>query len=105
MPLNDFPSSDDDWIVALDNLLVSSGANPNKTIFFGGCEEDIMFFLNRNRKCHILNRFDGTTPKVSATEVRDNLIHDRSVETLLNPLIEKQVRSLFKVKWRDFQKK
>ena len=105
MPLGDFVSSDDEWMVALDDLLVSSGMNPDKTVFFGGCEEDIIFFLKRNRKCHILNRFDGTTPKVSATEVRDSLIHDRSMNTFLNPLVEEKVRSLFKVKWMDFQKK
>lgn len=105
MPLGDFTSSDDEWMVALDDLLVSSGMNPDKTVFFGGCEEDIIFFLKRNRKCHILNRFDGTTPKVSATEVRDSLIHDRPMDNYLNPLIEEKVRSLFKVKWMDFQKK
>lgn len=105
MPLGDFPFSDDEWIVALDDLLISSGMDPNKTVFFGGCEEDIVFFLKLNRKCHILNRFDGTTPKVSATEVRDSLIHERSMENFLNPLIREKVQDLFRIKWMDFQKK
>lgn len=105
MPLGDFPSSDEEWMVALDDLLASSGMDPSKTVFFGGCEEDIMFFLKLNRRCHILNRFDGTTPKVSATEVRDSLIHDRPMDDFLNPLIKGKVQDLFKVKWMDFQKK
>jgi nicotinic acid mononucleotide adenylyltransferase len=105
MPLGDFIGSDDEWFVALDDLLTSSGMDPKKTVFFGGCEEDIVFFLARNRRCHILNRFDGTTPKVSATEIRDSLIHDRPMNNFLNPAIEQMVKDLFKVKWMDFQKK
>ena len=105
MPLGDFPSSDQKWMVALDDLLAASGMDPQKTVFFGGCEEDILFFLKLNRKCHILNRFDGTTPKVSATEVRDSLIHERPMDSFLNPLIQEKVRDLFHVKWVDFQKK
>lgn len=105
MPLGDFSSSDEEWMIALDDLLASSGMDPAKTIFFGGCEEDIQFFLKLNRKCYILNRFDGTTPKVSATEVRDSLIHNRPMNNFLNPCIEEKVRSLFDVKWMDFQRK
>ncbi len=105
MPLGDFTTSDDEWMVALDDLLISSGMDPYKTVFFGGCEEDIMFFLKRNRKCHILNRFDGTTPKISATEVRDCLVHNRSLDGFLNPVIHEKVRTLFSAKWIDFQKK
>lgn len=105
IPLGDFSTSDEEWILALDDLLVSSGMDLSKTVFFGGCEEDIVFFLKRNRRCHILNRFDGTTPKVSATEVRDCLIHERTMHAFLNPLIEQKVKDLFKVKWVDFQRK
>ena len=105
LPLGDFASSDDEWMVALDDLLESSGITPDKAVFFGGCEEDISFFLKLDRKCHILNRFDGTTPKVSATEIRDNLIHGRDMNHFLNPLIEEKVRNLFQTKWMDFQKK
>lgn len=105
IPLGDFNTSDEEWMIALDDLIVSSGMNPSKTVFFGGCEEDISFFFKLNRKCHILNRFDGTTPKVSATEIRDSLIHDRPLSNFINPLIEEKMRNLFKVKWMDFQKK
>ncbi len=105
LPLGDFPSNDDEWMIALDDLLQSSGMEISKTMFFGGCEEDISFFLKRNRACYILNRFDGTTPKVSATEIRDSLIHNRSIEDFINPVIQDKVRDLFKIKWMDFQKK
>lgn len=104
MPLGDM-GNDDEWMTALDDLLLSSGIAPEKVVFFGGCEEDINFFLDRNRKYHILNRFDGTTPKISATEIRDGLIHDRSLDGFINPQVEPMVRSLFKKKWEDFQKK
>ncbi len=105
VPLPDFHTSDKEWLTALDDLLISSGMDPEKTIFFGGCEEDISFFINNNRKYHILNRFDGTTPKISATEIRDSLIHERDTENFLNPLIEKKMKDIFKTKWLDFKNK
>jgi cytidyltransferase-like protein len=105
LPLGDFATSDDEWMLALDDLLISSGMDPKKTVFYGGCEEDIAFFIKRERMHHILNRFDGTTPKVSATEIRDGLIHDRTLNGFLNTAIEERVRNLFKIKWLDFQKK
>lgn len=108
LPLGDFyntanKDTTDEWLLALDDLLVSSGMDPEKVIFFGGCDEDVMFFINNNRKVHLLNRFDGTTPKISATEIRDALVHKRPLDGFLNPLIQDKVKSLFEVKWLDFQ--
>lgn len=105
MPLPDF-STDQEWMVALDDLL--EGANgkehSGKVRFFGGSDEDVQFFLDAGRDVKILNRFDGTTPKISATEVRDSLLHERSLEGLLNPTIEEFVVKLFWEKWEQFKK-
>jgi len=101
--LPDYPT-DTEWLVALDDILSASGFNPQETIFFGGCEEDILFFLDAERKCQILNRFDGSSPKISATEVRDGLIYGRPLEGLLNPLIADEVKNLFSQKWERFKK-
>ena len=90
--------------MTLDDLLIASNLDPSKTIFFGGCDEDITFFIEAGRKCKIINRFDGTTPKISATEIRDSLIYDRSLDGKINPIIENDLRICFKEKWERFKR-
>lgn len=104
IPLPDFPE-DEEWLQALDDLVdgVNGQENRGKVKFFGGSDEDVRFFLDAGREVEILNRFDGTTPKVSATEVRDSLLHERSLEGLLNPDIEAFVVKLFWEKWEQFK--
>lgn len=97
-------STDREWLTALDDLLFAVGFNPEEVIFFGGCEEDLRFFLDADRDCYVINRFDGSTPKISATEIRDCLIHSRPVEDMLNPLIAEEVREIFLKKWEKFKK-
>src|SRR5689334_4699388 len=70
--LPDYPN-DDEWLLALDDIVASTGRAAEDARFFGGCDEDVRFFTNAGRSVTILNRFDGTTPKISATEVRDCL--------------------------------
>lgn len=102
--LPDFFNNNQEWYTALDDLLKLAGFTPEEVTFFGGCEEDLRFFIERGRKVYEVNRFDGSTPKISATEVRDALIHDRSLEGLLNPVIHEAVKANFKVNWEKFRK-
>ena len=92
------------WLSALDDILIAAGFDPSKTTFFGGCSEDLRFFEDANRNCSFMNRFDGTTPKVSATEVRDALILGRPLDGLVDPAISSQVKQLFDQKWEVFKK-
>ncbi len=103
VPLPDFPTNEE-WFLALDDVLVAAGFDPGQVTFFGGCEEDVGFFIDSGRKVRIVNRFDGSTPKISATEVRDALNKERSLDGLVNPLIADEVRALFKTKWKKFEK-
>lgn len=73
--------------------------------FYGGCEEDVLFFINAGYKVHILNRFDGTGPKVSATEVRDALVHDRSLSGLIPEELKGIVRTCFQARWEELKKR
>jgi len=86
------------WMAALDVLLFGSGVSPGAVTFFGGCEEDVRFFFAAGRRVEILNRFDGTTPRVSATEVRDALITGRLLDGLVNPEIAWEVQEAFRRK-------
>lgn len=101
--LPDFPT-DEEWILALDDILHLRDVDPTSATFFGGCQEDVDFFYRFGRKVEIMNRFDGSTPKISATEVRDALIRERSLEGLLNPAIADSVRRSFQEKWELFKK-
>jgi nicotinamide mononucleotide adenylyltransferase len=101
--LPDFPT-DEEWLVALDDLITALGINPREAIYFGGCKEDIVFFAKDKRHCQIMNRFDGTTPKISATEIRDCLIYHRSLKDLVNDKISPAVEALFKKKWEKFKR-
>lgn len=95
----------DEWLTALDDILFSSCTTSHDiTYYFGGCEEDVSFFIKDNREVYLLNRFDGTTPKVSASEVRDCLIHKRPLDELLNLSVIDKVIKTFNKKWPEFIK-
>jgi cytidyltransferase-like protein len=97
-------SNNKEWLLALDDILALKGINPQEVIFFGGCEEDIHFFFESNRQCQLLNRFDGSTPKISATEVRDALIQGRPLGELLSLSVIEDVKTTFEIKWERFRK-
>jgi len=96
--------NDKEWLAALDDVLRVADPSLSEVTFFGGCEEDVRFFLEAGRDCTILNRFDGTTPKVSATEVRDCLIAGRSLDGLVDEAIQTELEKLFAEKWEKFKK-
>ena len=96
--------NDREWLAALDDLIRLTGLEPSEVTFFGGCQEDIRFFFDDGRHCTILNRFDGSSVKTSATEVRDCLIAERSLEGLVEPAILAELQALFKEKWEKFKK-
>lgn len=100
-------STDSEWLKALDDVTTASGLTPDDITYFGGCEEDIRFFLDKGRGYFLLDRFNsgGTVvPKLSATEVRDALIHDKSLEGMVDRRIVEDVKKLFKEKWERFKK-
>lgn len=102
--LADF-NSDQLWLEALDDILRVAGMEPKEATYFGGSEEDIRFFVRDSRKVEIVDRFGGG-PKLSATEVRDILIH-REYQKLgrhLNPAIIPEVTETFERKWEDFKR-
>lgn len=101
------PDYDDDsvWSIALDDILDVAGFDRTETVFFGGCDEDIALLKKDSRNTRVINRFDGSTPKISATEVRDALIHDKSLDGLVNPSLHTYMKDFFKRKWSQFEKK
>lgn len=93
------------WSIALDDILDVAGFQANETVFFGGCDEDIVTLQKDGRNTRVINRFDGTTPKISATEVRDALLHAKSLDGLVNPSLHSYMKDFFNRKWKQFEKK
>jgi nicotinamide mononucleotide adenylyltransferase len=98
--------SDRAWLMALDDLLRLAGVDPEQALYFGGSEEDVRFFLEDSRECHIVQRFEGPHADVSATRVRDCLIHERKEELgqLLIPKSATLIETNFSRKWEEFKK-
>ncbi len=93
-------------IQSLDDLIRLKYKGDIKNVLFRWwCEEDISFFIERDRNYKTLNRFDGTTPKVSATEIRDALIHHRPIHELVDKQIAQSITDLFAVKRKMFEKR
>jgi len=88
------------WLASLDRALESEGIDPQRVVFLGGSKEDIDFFVGAGRCVRIVNRYDGTNPVVSASEVRDCLFEGRyeELETLLDPKIKDLVVQIFETK-------
>ena len=103
VPLPDFPT-DAEWLEAMDDILKSMEIDPLRAAYYGGCEEDIDFFVRANRETKIVNRFDGSSPKISATEVRDALIHGRPLKDLVNLRLQKPLLALFNKRWELFKR-
>lgn len=100
----DYPT-DTEWLTNLDDILRCTGRDPKDMVVFGGCKEEVEWFIDLGREAIISNRFDGTTTVVSATEIRDCLGEGRPIEGMVNPLIAEKVRELFAKNWAEFKRK
>jgi nicotinic acid mononucleotide adenylyltransferase len=103
-PLPDF-DNDEEWFHAMDKIMCAAGMDPSKTVFIGGCEEDVSFYHGRGFIVEIINRFGGVTKNVSGTEVRDTLIQGRSLRSLLDPRIISDVKETFRLRWSEVKQK
>ena len=101
--LPDFPTNEE-WLFNLDNLLIFGGIDPKNVTFYGGCEEDMQVLIKAGKTIKTVNRFDGTTPKISATELRDALLHDRYFHEMVNAEIAGDVRAAFQKNWGVLRK-
>lgn len=96
--------NDQEWLAALDDLILAAGMDPQEVTFFGGCQEDIRFFIDDGRSCSIINRFEQGSVKISATEVRDALILGRNLSDMVDPKLVPGIQKLFALKWEKFKK-
>jgi hypothetical protein len=61
--------TDEEWFAALSDIIGLDRFSLNNVIFVGGSKEDVRFYHDRELNVCIVNRFEGLTPKISASEV------------------------------------
>lgn len=110
--------NDAQWVKNLDSLIDQAVPWDKEVTFYWWCEEDVAFFLEAGKKVAFMNRFDGTTPPISATEVRDFLIGLETTEpnpeirklrlrdkNLVNSAIVDDLVDMFSEEWANFKKR
>lgn len=97
IPVVGIPDYPDDptWLKDVDTLIRAQGFNPDRAVFWGGTREDLRLFIEGNRPYVLVDRFSGTTPLVSATQVREALKNHTSLDGMVDPLIQPLVRKLY----------
>lgn len=101
--------SDSAWLNDLSNLIDCwrygrEDPGSREITYYGGCEEDVYFFIKAGFKVKINNRFDGSSVSTSATEVRDCLVHGRDIAPLVPECLVELVHEKFKANWDAFKR-
>lgn len=93
--------SDDQWLSEVDAGILALGIDPYAATYFAGSERDVPFFVRAGRDLHIVNRYDGTTPKVSGTDVRRALREQKPIEHLVHPILHEPVLHLYRARFHS----
>jgi nicotinamide mononucleotide adenylyltransferase len=98
--------SDEAWLEALDDILSAMEISPAECVYYGGSTEDVRFFIEAGRNCKITSRFAPKQKNISATEVRDALLHgdNRYLKESLDPRVIDEIKERFTTKWAEFKR-
>lgn len=72
-----------------------------RPIFYGGCTEELAYFLKYGLKTKIINRFESEFD-MSSSEIKDCLVHGRSIEKLVPSQIIHSLQGKFADRWNSF---
>jgi nicotinic acid mononucleotide adenylyltransferase len=98
-------NTDDEWSQYLADLLFLRTVRMDEVTFYTGIENDIICLIKDGFSYDVMNRFDGSTPLISATQVRQALKEDESIDELINPKLIDLVRSTFKIRYSELTNK
>lgn len=103
LPLPDFEADNETWFQVHDDIFKALGFDARKVVYIGGCKEDTEFLFENGRAVHIVNRYNGPTLHVSASQVRDILIERRNdeLDKVLDPRVAKLVLERFPARWNE----
>ena len=102
--LPDFPEDNDAWFESLDHTIALTGKDPKNTTFIGGCDADVQWFKDNNRKWVLVDRKVGITPDISGTEIREFLAKGNKEELAkyVDERIINKATETFKRRWREY---
>ncbi len=72
-------------------------------VFYGGCTEDLKHFISWGFETCIINRYE-TNEKMSSSEVKDCLVHARSLENKVDSRIALDMQANFANNWQKILK-
>lgn len=108
----DFPT-DDQWFNCLESILSWGGFSIDNACFIGGTEDDVRCYKERGHATCIIRRFEGHTPEISGTKIRDCFIRIgmdrealvRKAAEFLDDAIVEDVVDTFMDRWREFSRR
>ena len=83
------------WLEHLDKVLNGYGSSLNNVIFYVGNNKDAEFFIKAGTKIEVVDRYNGNSPKISATEVRKNLFKNKDITKMVNPILCGDIKHCF----------
>ena len=72
-----------------------------KPVFYGGCSEELGYFIKHGFKTEIINRFESMF-NTSSSEIKDCLVHGRAIENLVPSEIIHSLQGKFADRWKSF---
>jgi bifunctional NMN adenylyltransferase/nudix hydrolase len=95
--LPDVPSSNLEWKSLLEDMVDSIFTGRHETFIYGGSKNDIWYYKFFPAWKAMIN-YRRDFPQ-SATMIRERLINNQSIEGLVPPKIERDIKDIFKDKW------
>ena len=98
-PLPDYPS-DAERLQKLDETIQSyfPDVERDSIVFRAGAEHEVSRLVDDGRHVHILDRFSGQTPVISATQVREALARGESIAGMVNELLLEKIQESYRLK-------
>lgn len=90
--------SDIQWLEELDQAVRTVNIDPFNAVYFAGSKEDVPFFFRAGRTVSLVNRYDGTTPVISGTDVRIALRNGSPIDRMVSRTVAQKIQDLFREK-------
>lgn len=74
-----------------------------RPVFYGGCIEELAYFISRGFKTKIINRFDSEYD-MSSSKIKDSLIRGKALEGLIPSRLIHPLQKAFAERWDSFLK-
>jgi nicotinamide mononucleotide adenylyltransferase len=99
--LPDYPNDDTAWLTQVEDIVSLVFGKECEPTFYGGCQEDIEIFYDAGHHVKIIDRMEYP---VSATNVRQLLLMNEDINTLVDTRISSEVIDVFRKRMKELDK-